>query len=64
MNLPRIRSGERHPNSRLTHEEIDAAARLMKEQDLTPAQIVARLELRCSPETLRRALKGETYKGD
>lgn len=64
MNLPRIRRGERHPNARLTREQIEAAARMQDEEDLTPKQIVARLELPCSPETLRRALKGETYRGD
>lgn len=61
MNLPRTRRGERHPNAKLTAEQISEAARLEEEEDLTPAQIVARLELKCSPETLRRALRGETY---
>ena len=64
MNLPRIRSGERHPLSKLTHEQIDAAARLMEEEDLTLDQTIQRLELRCSKWTLRRALKGQTYQDD
>ena len=64
MNLPRIRRGERHPRARLTREKIDAAARLMHEEDLTLAQTIARLELSCSIWTLRRALKGETYQDD
>jgi len=64
MNLPRTRRGERHPLAKLTKEQIEAAAVLEEEEDLTPAQIVARLELSCSPETLRRALRGDTYKQD
>lgn len=64
MNLPRIRRGERHPGARLTREQIDAAARLMHEEDLTLDQTIQRLELPCSKWTLRRALKGETYQDD
>jgi len=62
MNLPRTRRGERHPNAVLTREQIEAAARLMEEEDLTLTQTIERLELRCSVSTLRRALKGETYR--
>ena len=64
MNLPRTRRGERHPHARLTKAQIATAARLMHEEDLTLKQTIERLELKCSPETLRRALKGETYKQD
>lgn len=61
---PRVRRGERHWNAKLTKPLIARAKQLAEEEDYTMPQIKARLELDCSPETIRRAIKGETYRED
>jgi hypothetical protein len=64
MPLPRIRSGERHPNHKLTKAQIAAARELIEREDLTYPEAVRRLNLPCSWWTLRRAVRGETYKDE
>ena len=60
--LPRVRRGERHPNAVLTRSQINAARALVEQEDLPLSEIIRRLSLPCAPETLRRALRGETYR--
>lgn len=62
--FPRARRGERHWNAKLTKALIAKAKRLAEEEDYTMRQIKAHLELDCSPETIRRAIRGETYRED
>lgn len=64
MPVPSIRRGERHPNSKLNKALIAQAKELMEREDLTYPETVRRLNLPCSWWTLRRAVRGETYKED
>jgi len=60
--FPRTRRGERAPNAKLNRQLIAEAKRLSEEEDYTLKQIKARLELDCTTETIRKAIKGETYR--
>jgi hypothetical protein len=60
--FPRTRRGERAPNAKLTKALIAEAKRLAEEEDYTLPQIKSRLELDCSTETIRKAIRGESYR--
>jgi hypothetical protein len=57
---PSVRRGERHPNSKLTDLQIEAARELAQRYD-PPVKLLGKLA-GVSEETMRRALKGETYR--